>query len=106
MRLSRSTLPPRRCMSNLPPLFSLVRAGMVTGTMTGIVIGNIESGKSVIDAMANGMMHATTAAGLEVSGTTTINTVGRKTTGTVTMRMTAGEVTIDAKGSSCRVQRT
>jgi len=93
-------------MSNLLPLFSLVRAGMVTGTMTGIVIGNIESGKSVIDAMANGMMHATTAAGLEVSGTTTINTVGRKTTGTVTMRMTAGEVTIDAKGSSCRVQRT
>lgn len=77
---------------------------MVIGTMTGIAIGNIASGTSIIDVTANGMTHATTAAVLEVSGTTTINTVDRTTTGTVTMRMAAGEVTIDAKGSSCRVR--
>jgi len=73
--------------------------------MTGIVIGSIESGKSVMGANANGTTHATTAAGIEMIGVTTINAASSKATGTTTMKTTVGEVTINANGTDWCVRR-
>src|ERR1700676_2045587 len=98
MRPSRSTLRPHRCMSNHLLLLSLVRAGMVTGTMTGVVIGSVGSGRNTTGANGNGMTHETIAAGLEMIGATTINAASSEVTGTTTMKITVGGVTINILG--------
>src|ERR1700736_5789857 len=78
---SRSTLRPHRCMSNHLLLLSLVRAGMVTGTMTGVVIGSVGRGRKTPGGNGNGMPHETIAAGLEMIGATTINAASSEATG-------------------------
>jgi hypothetical protein len=64
--------------------------------MTGIVIGSVENGRSVIEVNGNGMTRATIAVDLEVTGATTMAAVS-EATGTTTMRMTVGGVTINPK---------
>jgi hypothetical protein len=85
-----------RCMPNLLPRLSSVRAGIVTGTTTGTVIGSVGSGKSAIGADGNGMTRETIAAGLEVIGATTMTAVVREATGTATTKMTAVGATTNA----------
>jgi hypothetical protein len=77
----------------------------VTGTMTGVVIGSVESGKNATGANGNGKTHETIAAGLEMIGATTINAASSAVTGTTTMKTTVGEVTINTSGMGCYVRR-
>ena len=77
----------------------------MTCTMTGIDIGSIESGKSIIGVHANGTTHATTAAAIAMIGVTTINAASSKATGTMTMKTTVGEVTNNANGTDRCVRR-
>src|ERR1700674_4985429 len=98
MHPSQSTLYPNRCMSNPRPLLSLVRARMAPGTTTGVVIGSAGRGKNAIGANGNGMTHETIAAALEMIGATTVNAASSEVTGTTTMKITVGGVTINILG--------
>src|ERR1700756_494373 len=104
MHPSRSTLRLRLrpCMSNLLPLWSLVRAGMATGTTMGVAIGSAGSGKSVIEVNGNGMTRETIAVTLEAVGATTM-TAGGAVIGTATKEMTAGGMTTKTNGVGCCV---
>jgi hypothetical protein len=73
--------------------------------MTGVVTGNVGSGKSDIGVTGNGMTRETIAVGLEVIGATTMKVAGREATGTTTMTMTAVGVTVDTNGTCGRGRR-
>jgi hypothetical protein len=85
---------------SMRPLLSSVRAGMATDTMTGIDIGNAESGNT-ITITGSGAMLGTITTGIAVTGGMTMTVVAREATGTMTMKATAVGGSIDTNGTGC-----